>query len=70
MRIYLHHMRQMPLGGRTGYCARGARAFAEHYGLDWDDFCQHGIEAEVLLATGDYQAEQVVEFARQQEGGQ
>jgi hypothetical protein len=69
MIIRLEHMRQMPLAqGRTGYCSKGARLFAERNGLDWESFCRDGIDEAVLLATGDYQAQQVVEFAHQLEG--
>lgn len=69
MLITLNHMRQMPLAeNRTGYCSKGARLFADRHGLDWEAFCHDGIDESVLLATGDYQAEQVVIFARHLEG--
>jgi len=39
------------------------RLFADRYNLDFDDFLKNGVEAEVLLATGDHQAQMVVEEA-------
>tara|TARA_B100000519_G_scaffold170166_1_gene155725 strand:- start:3589 stop:3759 length:171 start_codon:yes stop_codon:yes gene_type:complete len=45
-------------------CSRGARAFFERHGLDWQDFLENGVPAEKLLATGDAMAERTVEVAR------
>lgn len=45
-------------------CSRGARAFFKRHGLDWNDFIDNGIEEEVILATGDAMALDVVEAAR------
>ena len=45
-------------------CSRGARAFFERHGLDWQDFLENGVPAEKLLETGDAMAERTVEVAR------
>lgn len=45
-------------------CSRGARAFFERHGLDWQTFLKEGVPAESLEATGDAMAIQVVEVAR------
>lgn len=44
-----------------GYCARGARRWAERMGLSWTDFVFHGIDSDILLATGDAMAQRLVE---------
>lgn len=48
-------------------CSRGARAFFRRHDLDWDTFLSVGLPAEVILATGDAMAAQVVEVARGRE---
>lgn len=45
-------------------CSRGTRAFFERHGLDWQTFLKDGLPAEMLEATGDAMALQVVEVAR------
>jgi hypothetical protein len=44
-------------------CAR-FRAFAERNGLDMRQFAREGIDAEVLLATGDAMAVKMVDYVR------
>lgn len=44
-------------------CSRGARAFFQTHGLNWEKFLQEGIPEEELLNTGDPMARQVVETA-------
>lgn len=44
----------------------GVRDFFKRYELDYRDFLKNGIDAEVLLATGDAMALQVVQFAKSQ----
>ncbi len=39
-----------------GYCNRGARRWAERYGLDWARFVRDGLPIEMLEATGDAMA--------------
>lgn len=45
-------------------CSRGARAWFARHGLDWSEFITNGIDAELVLATGDAMAIRVVEVAR------
>lgn len=45
-------------------CSKGARAFFARHQLDWQTFLKEGLPAEVLEATGDAMALQVVEIAR------
>lgn len=42
-------------------CARGSRAFFLSQGWDWQDFLKNGIELEVVKASKDAMAQQVVE---------
>lgn len=50
---------------KTGHCARGIRRWFDGHGLDFQAFLKNGIEADVLLGTGDALAEQVVSAIRQ-----
>ena len=45
-------------------CSKGARAFFLRHNLDWEKFRKEGLQSEVLEATGDAMALQVVEVAR------
>lgn len=47
------------------YCARGARRWWARHGLDWSDFIKHGIDAEILAATGDAMALRLVQHVRE-----
>lgn len=44
-------------------CSRGARVFASRHGIDWNDFIQNGIDADVLTASGDVFALRAVKAA-------
>lgn len=55
--VTMGHIRQAKM------CSRGARAFFERHGLDWQAFLREGIDAEKLKATGDFMALQVVKVA-------
>ncbi len=44
-------------------CSVGARAFFIRHGLDWGDFLKNGIDAKIVMATGDAMAQRVVEVA-------
>ncbi|MDR3444693.1 hypothetical protein [Dyella sp.] len=49
---------------RCGFCRSGARHwFATHH-LDWTHFVKHGIDAQILEATGDALALALVAWAR------
>lgn len=43
-------------------CSRGARDFFARHDLDWSAFLETGVDHELLLATGDPMARQVVEL--------
>lgn len=45
-------------------CARGARYFCQTHGIDWTDFLENGVDAEVLEETGDHMALQLTAYAR------
>lgn len=63
--ITVQHVHACPsFNGRSGLCARGARAWFAAHGLSWTDFVAHGIPSETLEATGDALALRVVAFAR------
>lgn len=69
MIITIEHVHAVPAwNGRQGYCHAKSREFFARHGLDWWHFLQHGIDAEVLRATGDALAIRVVEFAEAQHG--
>lgn len=48
-----------------GYCNRGARDWFARHQLDWSRFIDEGLPADVLLATGDSMAQDVVAVASQ-----
>jgi hypothetical protein len=56
---------------KAGYCPTGARRWFEAHGLDFRDFLKHGIDIEVLRATGDAFAVRAIELheARNGHGG-
>lgn len=63
--VTIQHLHTVPTWTtRTGYCAKQSRAFFAEHGLDWLAFVQSGIDAEVLLATGNALAAHLVEHAR------
>lgn len=46
---------------KAGFCPSGARHWFEAYGFDFRDFVKNGLPAKTLLATGDAQAQAVVD---------
>lgn len=56
--------------GQIGYCAEGARAWFAAHDLSWRDFVFNGIDAEILMATGDPMALRLVEHARHRAHGE
>lgn len=54
----------------VGYCNRGLRQMADRIGISWPDFLKHGVDAEILRATGNAMAERVIEKAEGEENGQ
>ena len=68
MIVTMAHLRTVPgHSARPGYCARGGRAWFQRHGLDWVDFLRHGIDADILRATGDGLALSRVEHAERTE---
>ena len=58
VKIRMRHMREARM------CSKGARAFFETHGLDWNEFLKNGIDAAKLEATGDAMAIKVVKVAQ------
>nr|WP_277399858.1 hypothetical protein [Pseudoxanthomonas sp. LH2527] len=50
---------------RNGFCRSKSADWFRSHGLDWRSFIKHGIEADVLEATGDGLAIALVKWARQ-----
>lgn len=48
---------------KCGFCSRGARVFLLRHGFDWTEFIKHGIDADLLLKTGDAMAAKAVRQA-------
>lgn len=64
MRVTVQHLHSVPsVNGATGFCSRGARFWCARHAIDWGAFVRDGIDAEVLLATGDAMAKRLVEHA-------
>ena len=53
---------------RPKYCAWGIRKWFNEQGLDLRDFLENGIDADVLLATGDPLVVEIVERKRNGQG--
>lgn len=49
------------------YCSSGIKLFSKRHGIDLGEFCKNGVDEEVLLATGDQMAIDLVEDARKWE---
>lgn len=63
--VTVQHLHTVPTWTtRTGYCAKQSRAFFAEQGLDWLAFVREGIDAEVLVATGNALALHLVEYVR------
>jgi hypothetical protein len=64
MRILVQDLRA------SGSCHKGARQFCQHYGIDWKDFVDKGIDADKLLAmsNNDHQALHVVNHKKRTTG--
>jgi hypothetical protein len=48
-------------------CFQGARPWFRRHGLDWQQFLAHGLDAEVLIRTGDALASRVIAIAEARE---
>jgi len=63
--VRMQHLRSVPgVRQAPGYCVPGARKWFAQHGLDFRAFARDGIDAELLLATGDALAQRLVEHAR------
>lgn len=70
MIVTIQHMHSVPTwNGRQGYCHGQAREFFKRHNLDWWDFLNNGIEADLLLATGDALAAVLVQYAMEVDDG-
>lgn len=63
MIVRIEHARRIPGANGKGYCSRGMRLFFAKHGLSYSDFISNGIDAELLIATGDEMALAVVKEA-------
>lgn len=71
MIVTIEHLHTVPTWTtRRGYCHSQSRAFFARHNLDWQGFLARGIEADLLLATGDALAVALVEHAQAVEHGQ
>lgn len=63
--VTLDHLAGVPgYSTSPGFCRPRAREWFRANGLDWNEFRHHGIDAELLLATGNPMARSLVEHAR------
>jgi len=63
--IVLHrHCREL------GYCNRGLREWFAREGLNWPDFVNNGIDAEILRATNNAMADKAIAHAERVSNGQ
>lgn len=58
VKVTMRHIREARM------CSKGARAFFETHGLDWQEFLREGIDSDKLEATGDIMALNVVKVAK------
>jgi hypothetical protein len=52
----------------AGHCAAGIKRWFDEHELNFRDFLKNGIDAEILIASGDELALQSVEHARAHRG--
>jgi len=52
-----------------GYCIKGIKEFCKRHNIDFRNFVTHGIDADVLVKTGDAMALRVVEHIRGETNG-
>lgn len=58
IKIRMMHVRQASM------CSGGARRFFARHNLDWQKFLEEGLDAEIIEATGDLMALEVVKVAK------
>lgn len=64
MIVTYRHYRTIPSRRGIGYCRGKGQEWFDRHGLDFREFVKNGIDADVLLATGDGMAIRLVEHAR------
>lgn len=64
--VRVEHARAIPTPHNGGYCVPGMIQFFERHNLDFKKFVRKGIDADILIATGDAMALEVVEIARKE----
>lgn len=65
MIVTTRHLFTIPhFSPRDGFCRGKSREWFRAHGLDWRNFAAHGIPSEVLEATGDGLALELVKWAR------
>ena len=60
MRVYHRHVRSM------GLCNKGLRKWLSDRGVDWNDFLENGVDANILTASGDHPALEAVRIATEE----
>ena len=60
-RVTIHDLRA------ARYCLAGVRPWFRRQGFDWQEFLDHGIDADRLRATGDALIDPVIEVAETRE---
>lgn len=58
VKVTMQHVRQ------ANMCSRGARQFFMRHGLDWQKFLSEGLDSDIIEATGDAMAIEVVKVAK------
>lgn len=58
IKITMSHVRQAKM------CSRGARDFFARHNLDWKKFLAEGLDSDLIEATGDAMALEVVKVAK------
>ena len=58
IKIRMQHVRQ------ANMCSRGAREFFARHGLDWQKFLSEGLDSDIIEATDDAMAIEVVKVAK------
>lgn len=50
-----------------GFCVRGVKQFCDDNGLNFREFCRHGLPADAFEQTGDARALRLVETVREKQ---
>ncbi len=58
--VFIRHTRAL------GYCRRGAKAFLERHGFDWNVFITEGISEEELMKVDDTMVTEAIKYMRKE----